>query len=124
MTVTVTDETRDRVRKLSALGVPQSDIARMVQMSAPTLRKYCRDELDLGSAQATAKVAQSLYEMATGGNVAAAIFWMKARAGWRDRPASEDAAAPGKKELAAEAANKAATGKYAPRKGPLKLVNG
>ena len=36
--------------------------------------------------EATAKVAQSLYRMATeGNNVAAAIFWMKARAGWREK---------------------------------------
>ena len=32
------------------------------------------------------KVAQSLFQMATQGkNVAAAIFWMKARAGWREK---------------------------------------
>jgi hypothetical protein len=31
-------------------------------------------------------VAQSLFNMATqGNNVAAAIFWMKARAGWREK---------------------------------------
>jgi hypothetical protein len=31
-------------------------------------------------------VAQSLFHMATQGkNVAAAIFWMKARAGWREK---------------------------------------
>jgi len=31
-------------------------------------------------------VAQSLFAMATQGkNVAAAIFWMKARAGWREK---------------------------------------
>ena len=37
--------------------------------------------------EANVKVAQSLFQMATTGkNVAAAIFWMKARASWRDRP--------------------------------------
>ncbi|MEO3475934.1 hypothetical protein AAFN86_29080, partial [Roseomonas sp. CAU 1739] len=36
--------------------------------------------------EANAKVAQSLFQMATQGkNVAAAIFWMKARAGWREK---------------------------------------
>ena len=31
-------------------------------------------------------MAQSLFQMATQGkNVAAAIFWMKARAGWREK---------------------------------------
>ena len=36
--------------------------------------------------EANLKVAQSLFQMATNGkNVAAAIFWMKARAGWREK---------------------------------------
>ncbi len=36
--------------------------------------------------EATAKVAQSLFHTATvDKNVAAAIFWMKARAGWREK---------------------------------------
>jgi hypothetical protein len=45
-----------------------------------------RVELDRGSIEATTKVAQWLFRMATeGNNVAAAIFWMKARAGWREK---------------------------------------
>ena len=37
-------------------------------------------------AEANVKIAQSLFHMATTGNkVAAAIFWMKARAGWREK---------------------------------------
>ncbi|MBP0496484.1 hypothetical protein [Roseomonas indoligenes] len=45
-----------------------------------------RWELDSGSIKATAKVGQSLYRMETeSGPVAAAIFWMKARAGWREK---------------------------------------
>ncbi len=40
-------------------------------------------------------MAQSLFRMATeGNNVAAAIFWMKARAGWRDRHTVEHGLAP------------------------------
>jgi hypothetical protein len=41
-------------------------------------------------------VAQSLFRMATEGkNVAAAIFWMKARAGWREKQQVEHGFAPG-----------------------------
>jgi hypothetical protein len=51
-----------------------------------TLRRHLRVELDPGSIEATTKVAQSLFRMATEGhNAAAAIFWMKARAGWREK---------------------------------------
>ena len=50
------------------------------------MRKHFRDELDRGTVEANVKVAQSLFQMATQGkNVAAAIFWMKARAGWREK---------------------------------------
>ena len=71
---------------MSGFGVPQPDIAVHVGIDPKTLRKHFREELDRGSIEATAKVAQSLFNMATqGNNVAAAIFWMKARAGWREK---------------------------------------
>ena len=42
--------------------------------------------LDRGALEANAKVAQSLFQMATQGqNVAAAIFWMKVRGGWSEK---------------------------------------
>jgi hypothetical protein len=72
---------------MSGFGVPHTDIATFLDIDPKTLRKHFRVELDRGMTEANAKVAQSLFTMATQGkNVAAAIFWMKARAGWRDRP--------------------------------------
>ena len=80
------DEQRRTVRAMSGYGVPHDDIATMLRLDPKTLRKHFRDELDRGSIEATAKVGQSLFRMATeGGSVAAAIFWMKARAGWREK---------------------------------------
>jgi hypothetical protein len=67
--------------------VPREGIAVMLEIDPKTLRRHYRQELDRGSVEATAKVAQSLFQMATvDKNVAAAIFWMKARAGWREKP--------------------------------------
>ena len=81
-----TDEQRRTDRAMSGFGVPQPDIATHVGIDPKTLRKHFREDLDRGSIEATAKVAQSLFRMATeGNNVAAAIFWMKARAGWREK---------------------------------------
>jgi len=61
---------------------PAEDIATFLGIDAKTLRKHFREELDRGTVEANAKVAQSLFQMATHGrNVAAAMFWMKARAG-------------------------------------------
>jgi hypothetical protein len=71
---------------MSGFGVPQPDIAFHLGVDPKTLRKHFREELDRGSIEATTKVAHSLSNMATqGNNVAAAIFWMKARAGWREK---------------------------------------
>ncbi len=81
-----TDEQRRTVRAMAGFGVPHEDIATLLEIDAKTLRKHFRRELDRGSIEATAKVAQTLFAMATSGqNVAAAIFWMKARAGWREK---------------------------------------
>ena len=81
-----TDEQRRTVRALSGYGVPQEGIAIHIGIDAKTLRKHFREDLDRGSVEATAKVAQSLFHLATvDKNVAAAIFWMKARAGWREK---------------------------------------
>ena len=81
-----TDEQRRTVRAMAGFGVPHEDIGTLLEIDAKTLRKHFRRELDRGAVEATAKVAQSLFNMATQDkNVAAAIFWMKARAGWREK---------------------------------------
>ena len=81
-----TAEQRRTVRAMAGFGVPQEDIATFLDIDPKTLRKHFRAELDRGSIEATTKVAQSLFRMATeGNNVAAAIFWMKARAGWSEK---------------------------------------
>jgi hypothetical protein len=86
----VADEaTREKVRHLAGLGVPQDDIARIVGCASKTLRKRCRDELDRGVAEANAVVSGSLYAAATRGNVAAQIFWLKTRAHWRERGSTD-----------------------------------
>ncbi len=81
-----TPDQRRTVKTMAGFGIPQEDIATFLGIDAKTLRKHFREELDRGVTEANAKVAQSLFTMATQGkNVAAAIFWMKARAGWREK---------------------------------------
>lgn len=80
-----TDEQRKTVMAMAGYGIPQEGIGLVIGIDLKTLRKYFRAELDKGEVVATSKVAESLYKMATDGNVAAAIFWMKARAGWSEK---------------------------------------
>ena len=83
-----TDEQRRIVRALAAVGVPQEAVSNHLEIDAKTLRKHFRRELDGGMLEANVKVAQTLFSMATvDRNVAAAIFWMKARGGWREKNA-------------------------------------
>ena len=99
-----TEEHRRVARAMAAYGVPHKEIAASIGISAPSLRLYYRDELATAATEANAKVAEGLYRKALGNtpqSVTAAIFWLKARAGWRDRP--EDAAAGKKARAAAEA---------------------
>ena len=85
-----TPEQRRMARTMSGLGLPQEQIALLLEIDPKTLRKHFRDDLDRGMAEANVKVGQSLFNMATtGNNVAAAIFWMKARAGWREKQEAE-----------------------------------
>lgn len=96
---TPTKEQIVRVSVLVACGTPQSEIARQVinpesgdAIDLKTLRKCFRYELDEGKKAANAMVARALFKRATGDgpqSVTAAIFWLKAQAGWRDRPEQE-----------------------------------
>ena len=90
MTHEVTDEMRTMVENMARIGVPQLRICEIVGMSAKTLRRHFRVELDYGSDLATSEVSATLFELAKGGNVAACIFWMKARAGWSEKLAIVD----------------------------------
>jgi hypothetical protein len=77
---------REKVRRLSGLGVPQDDIAKIVGCAPKTLRKHLRAELHLGKAETKAAMAGYLFNAAKAGKVAAMIFWLKTRAGWREKP--------------------------------------
>jgi hypothetical protein len=74
---------------MAAIGIDQNDMARLLKIAPKTLRKHFRDELDLGMVRANAAVGGALFKAATTpgpGMNAAAIFWAKARMGWREQP--------------------------------------
>ena len=54
------EEQRRLVKSMAAMGTPQEHISRKIGIRSPkTLRKYFRDELDFGTAEANYKVAVS-----------------------------------------------------------------
>ena len=85
-----TPKDRSSVETMAAFGIPHVEIAKAIMVAPHTLRKYFREELDSAATKANAAVAKSLFLNATErNNVTAQIFWLKARAGWKDRDPTE-----------------------------------
>jgi len=80
---TPTEKDRTYVETMVASGVPQVDIALVLGITDKTLRKHFQRELKTGSIRANATVAARLFKM-TESIPAAAMFWLKTRAGWRE----------------------------------------
>jgi hypothetical protein len=83
---------RGQVETMTGYGIKAEDIARSLGICHVTLRKYYRDELDLGTIKANAKVAESLFKKATSDgsqSVTAAIWWSKTRMGWKETVVNE-----------------------------------
>lgn len=98
-----TDKDRGQVESMASYGIPELDIARVIGISHPTLRKWYLTELQTGHTKANSMIAQSLYKKAIGngqGAVAACIFWLKCRAGWSEYGPSPLPPPLGKKEQA------------------------
>lgn len=88
---------RRQVEALAGYRIPEPEIAGLVGIDPKTLRKHYRSELDHGHTKANARVAENLFKKATGEGreaVIAAIFWLKARAGWREVQRHEHAGVP------------------------------
>lgn len=80
------------VQNLALSGVTQEVCAKAMGISVDTIQRHYSEEWKRGSIIATAKVAYSLYQHATSGDpksLAAAIFWMKTRGGWRENQTIE-----------------------------------
>jgi DNA-binding NarL/FixJ family response regulator len=84
-----TQENRDTVKRLSALGVTYEDIALKLKINDDTLKKHYKEELDEGRIDANAAIAGTLFQQAKKGNTAAAIFWLKTRARWKETQVNE-----------------------------------
>lgn len=90
-----TQEYKATAKRLSALGVPHEDIASRLKISSDTLVKYYKEELDEGRIDANAAIAGTLFQQAKKGNTAAAIFWLKTRARWKETQVNEVTGADG-----------------------------
>ena len=79
-----TADTKRLVETSSGLGLPHEQIGALVGIDDKTLRKHYRQELDVGKAKASAKVAQTLFNKALSGDTTAMIWWSKAQMRWAE----------------------------------------
>ena len=56
------EKTRKMVESMSSYGIPQEDIAKVLDIDPKTLRLYYRYELDTAGIRANSQVASRLYE--------------------------------------------------------------
>ena len=79
-----TEDQKFLVTMMSSTGVPHERQAKALGVNSKTLRKYFKEELQLGRNRAHAEIAGALYKRALDGNVPAQIFYLKTQAGWRE----------------------------------------
>ena len=87
-------DTRNQVYELSRVGTRYEDIATLLSISADTLTKYYKEELQKGRIEANAVIANTLYEKAKSGDTTSMIFWLKSRAQWKETQKHEHAGDP------------------------------
>lgn len=84
-----TNESRQLVQAYCWSGLTQERIASQLGISVPTLTKHYRDELDHGKEKMLAKVASTIFGIATQtrdlkASLTASIFILKTQGGWRE----------------------------------------
>jgi len=87
------------VERLAACGLNEYEIADGLGIGVTTLERRkgeeteegeaFREALRRGKARGIGKVANALFDKAVGGNVVAQIFYLKARAGWKETSVTE-----------------------------------
>ena len=84
-----TDDTRDLVAELSALGFPQEVIARKLKLSRRDLARKYKEELSLGYDALHAELASTAVGLARNGDKTMLIFVLKTKFRWSERPAED-----------------------------------
>jgi len=89
MTHRPNDEKRRLVESMSAAGIDQDSIARVIGINRDTLAKHYREELDNAASRANMQISERLFTKAMEGDTTALIWWSKARMGWKETKKEE-----------------------------------
>lgn len=72
------------VSLMAAAGILHERIANSLQIDENTMRKHFARELAEGIDNVTTIAVGTLVQQMKAGNIGAACFWLKCRAGWRE----------------------------------------
>lgn len=88
---------RKQVEALAGVGLPHDQIAALLRdgVCVDVVRDNFAHELKAGKAKASAKIGQTLFNRAIGGETAALIWWTKSQMGWKEKRAHELTGADG-----------------------------
>jgi hypothetical protein len=77
---------RNLVKALTACGNSHEEIAKVLSMKPGMVRKFFRDEIQVGTTQANSKILGAIFKAATqDNNMTAAIFWAKTQGGTKQK---------------------------------------
>ena len=81
----ITDLEKREVADRVQAGASEDDLAAYLNMPVERVKRMFRRDLEYHTADAKHQVLSKLYDAAKSGtNTTAAVFWAKARYGWRD----------------------------------------
>lgn len=92
----ITDEVIEKAESLAANGLTKEEIADCLGICYMTLNRQEKansafsEAIKRGKSKGIAMMANNLVKLAKGGNAAANIFYMKARARWRENEEERD----------------------------------
>ena len=75
---------RDQIKLMAAIGIPHNQMAGVLKMSAETLHRCYKDDLEYGASTANTVVGGKIFEAAKKGESWACSLWAARRMGWRE----------------------------------------
>jgi hypothetical protein len=81
------EKSSKQISLMAGIVLTHDQISKVIGISDETLRRHYKKELEISKSLLNTQVASNLFRIATSsekGAVAAAIFWMKTRAGWKE----------------------------------------
>jgi hypothetical protein len=83
------EELRNQIKLMAAIGIPHTQMAGVLKMSAETLHRCYKDDLEYGASSANTVVGGKIFEAAKRGEQWACTLWAVRRMGWKETSTQE-----------------------------------